>query len=1256
MGNLNTPPKPKFWIWFSLLIASALAWLPNLSLGINPTVPHYIECTGTPPRYTVEWMISGPFGPVAVNSPAEVARGTLVTPKVTFTDGSYVPGHWSHWPVPATQVWPWIGEGSFSQAARINRNPTSFLVWIRGKYKATMCSPTEVTIDEATTVTGVFHPAGGHIPNDPGDGGPLDDADYYDPGNQEPPVSTPPFLPWPPVTLYPADDNDTDGEIHGEVNLDAPPASYKLLGYTNYPKRGNIPTLCQAPIIIKPLPPGGGPAEEQVVDLSLSIISVNTSETPIDAVLVLQPGDPAIADADYEIRSEHNGQTSAVITTWPYTTSPADRWQNYNPGNIVYHCSPAKSSKLKIRPKIPNPRALSFFVKYQPIKPASSLVTYQAKRVTQLDLLPLEDSDGDTISDTEELLAGLDPLLVDSDGDGALDIHEDSDGDGIINLHEIANSSYIHKPDTDGDIRLDGDDWMETVDAEGARQEVLFPYDIIDPMAAHPSPAEQVQFQATLTATAPAYDGRFLPSTLQTVPGNARDAGSVILAERRHRIYDLNDKWLQIGEYLKSYYRLRTGHAAAGTATGPNADPDAQNENVPILIHRASYAGNGFAPGAVPVEETFEFQHFSLSNGVVSITAAPPPLPSDLAHYTFPNGEVGYHYVETATKNAIRLEVDTNMDGVLRYPAEGTQAEEGDVFTDGAPDFTKTAKEVNTEKALQKAGDAGLILDINNNNSDSGDKYDHLSLPLDGAKDFNEFSIGKKPGHTSGGGFITVKASTLSAMKSRAGFPDGQYRLRLVSAGGNCLRVHRGLGENLQLILGVGAENSVRIMPEWIKDGKLPIVIEGVRHGSDTLTQELVRATESGDDEYEEGELEKVELSDIVKVQVNVDQVPDSTLTNRDAIQLGKAATNGFTSTKHYVGADFNAGSIIANNTATIIALRGIMKAEIPANNRGGAGAFGWRPWLTHKGGRLRSGYENNAWESTASFWIGLTGIDPQDNYAKPATWAQMGILLTQDPGQEAPNHGRYKYQPLFYLESGRFSGFYPAHSQKKLKPDETNNVFEDWETKGLHFGFVMYEQRESAGSSGSGVPDNFTSWKVVLHDLRTENSQNYVSTVQGYPQLPVGSAGGLVRAMQNRAIHQKLQVKMEFHNSQSFLFGKTNHEASIEEVQFATERNAGGKLVDPGGAKEDWGWATGSTHNDAKFNWREATEIGKTATTNLTVNQGLRPESLAAVNSNGGEKSSGFWHLKTEITPITGKQKFLFWDTRAWGFFPRSP
>lgn len=1005
---------------------------------------------------------------------------------------------------------------------------------------------------------------------------------------------------------------------------------------------------------------------------------MKTSESPIDAFLVLQPGDAAIANADYEIRSEHNGQNSGIITSWPHTL-PRDQWQNRNPGNLVVLCTPSSSTRLKIRPKIPNPRPLSFFARYQPIKPPNSLLTCKATRATELDLVPDQDSDGDSISDSDELLAGLNPTMVDSDGDGTLDINEDSDGDGIINLHEMDNSSSIHKPDTDGDLRMDGNDWMETVDVEGSRQEVVIPYDINNRMAAYPTPAEQIQFQANLTAAVPSFDGKFFPNSLQTVPENAPDAGAVILAERVHRISDLNQQWLQIGNYRKTTYRLRTGHAAAGTATGPDADPEAQNETVSILIHRATYAGNAFSPGAVPVDETYEIQSLPLSNGFISITTTPPALPQNLVDYTFPNGEVGYHHVTTATQNNIRLIVDTNMNGFL----EGGMKDESPA--DQAHDFTKTAPTpVNNGGPYRKAGDAGLILDINNDNSDGGsgsptsDKYDHISETMDGDADEREFTqSGPHAGHTNGKAKINISNATLRAMKPNIQFPQGQYSLRLVSANSNCLRVHRKPSSaSAELLVGLGtpgARSGVMLRPEWFSSGgdkpedpKYPystmfLIIEGVLLGSDTLTLELVSAADDGDDDPITNGV--VELSDIVKVQVNVDQVPASNLQTRHGIQLGQSSGDGPVPTKHYIGANYptflmTEGKDDEGKDYSIIALRGSIKAETPSQR---GGQTNWFAWLSHKGRKLRVDVDGQR-VNTASFWIGIQGADPafnsdQDPLGSFSTWVQTGVMLEQEKNQDWPNSTPFTRGPVPYLETGR-TRIIPGHDNTKVDSlpsynigaGPTNGVFKNWETDGLHFEFVLFERREE-------VSNQLLSWTAVYHDLRPDRNNNYFTLNRGLAPIstsihPADPRRAQTRAMDDRVRYRRVEAKMEFHNSTSFLFGNEAKKAEIGEIFIAKARTGKKILNGSETPKQLWNWATDTDpESSAMFVWLPS---GNAAVAQMTVNKGLRPFGVDSGTATGNRIKAGFWNIETGTT-YNGQKTFKLWDDRTWAF-PKAP
>ncbi len=68
------------------------------------------------------------------------------------------------------------------------------------------------------------------------------------------------------------------------------------------------------------------------------------------------------------------------------------------------------------------------------------------------------DTDADGVPDGPEVRLGLDPLRSDSDGDGLGDGAEDSDGDGLTNASEIARATDPAAPDSDGDGVGDGDE------------------------------------------------------------------------------------------------------------------------------------------------------------------------------------------------------------------------------------------------------------------------------------------------------------------------------------------------------------------------------------------------------------------------------------------------------------------------------------------------------------------------------------------------------------------------------------------------------------------------------------------------------------------------------------------------------------------------------------------------------------------------------------------------------------------------------
>jgi hypothetical protein len=75
-----------------------------------------------------------------------------------------------------------------------------------------------------------------------------------------------------------------------------------------------------------------------------------------------------------------------------------------------------------------------------------------------------EDADGDGLSNSLELAMGLNPLSVDSDGDGIADGDEDYDGDGLTNIAEIAAGTSPLLADTDGDGISDSQELADGTD------------------------------------------------------------------------------------------------------------------------------------------------------------------------------------------------------------------------------------------------------------------------------------------------------------------------------------------------------------------------------------------------------------------------------------------------------------------------------------------------------------------------------------------------------------------------------------------------------------------------------------------------------------------------------------------------------------------------------------------------------------------------------------------------------------------------
>ncbi|NKB25837.1 MAG: hypothetical protein GKR87_15985 [Kiritimatiellae bacterium] len=78
------------------------------------------------------------------------------------------------------------------------------------------------------------------------------------------------------------------------------------------------------------------------------------------------------------------------------------------------------------------------------------------------------DSDGDGVPDATELLLGLDPHQIDSDGDGISDGEEDTDSDGLLNIEEVLLGTDLNDTDTDTDTDNNGIlDLNEDTDGDG---------------------------------------------------------------------------------------------------------------------------------------------------------------------------------------------------------------------------------------------------------------------------------------------------------------------------------------------------------------------------------------------------------------------------------------------------------------------------------------------------------------------------------------------------------------------------------------------------------------------------------------------------------------------------------------------------------------------------------------------------------------------------------------------------------------------
>jgi hypothetical protein len=74
-----------------------------------------------------------------------------------------------------------------------------------------------------------------------------------------------------------------------------------------------------------------------------------------------------------------------------------------------------------------------------------------ANSISLIGLLIGQDYDNDGLNNELEIRLGLDPTMMDSDGNGILDSDEDNDQDGLTNAEEISLGTDPGNPDSDGD-------------------------------------------------------------------------------------------------------------------------------------------------------------------------------------------------------------------------------------------------------------------------------------------------------------------------------------------------------------------------------------------------------------------------------------------------------------------------------------------------------------------------------------------------------------------------------------------------------------------------------------------------------------------------------------------------------------------------------------------------------------------------------------------------------------------------------------
>ncbi|MGI8602823.1 MAG: hypothetical protein ACR2OZ_07455 [Verrucomicrobiales bacterium] len=547
------------------------------------------------------------------------------------------------------------------------------------------------------------------------------------------------------------------------------------------------------------------------------------------------------------------------------------------------------------------------------------------------------------------------------------------------------------------------------------------------------------------------------------------------------------------------------------------------------------------------------------------------------------------------------------------------------------------------DETLEDASARGVIIDVNNNNTDynqaassTKDTVDNANDRLDTAQDRAEMD---DPFASNGHRFGRLDVETINV-------PGYEYWLVALDGAENRVRV---FDERL-----VSADQT---KPEaWIGPGvaerQIPYVIlfpnpterytrlhwlvEGISYGPARLE---LQVRKSGN----------VRFRDTVKLIVNVDQYAHSNpATTNKAFSLSGIANAESESTgknPNYTGLRFtpDLANLVEDPSAHIVALRARLKARIPSFVPSGStraqAQFTWRT-----GGRMRH-------LQSSSFWIGLRGQGGNSPF-----WVQTGLYFAQDSDYE-------RSSPVCaYLEDGaehpaRGAVAHRFRACESTSPQVANitlpnqKALQQWQDRGLVLDLILFK----AISNESG-PDAHH-WHVCYRDGRRPDgsfaawsdkvaSDRYFHLQIGAPRVVDNSEGTIndqLRTIFETAACREIEIEFETTQSISFAPGYAGKEASMEGMQLATRRD--GTSQPAGTSAADWfHWAAGnSTPSQAAFNWNFT---GTPTGSKVRVRNG-------AANSASDESPTtvGAWHVNVEANNGTGSEKVLIWDDRRWGF-----